>query len=473
MTQLPVIQAQCQAYELENRPNIILDNAAPSLLKADNDLDAIHEYLITKCKKTTTYKAMISAIRKLLVFMQLHEELFALADWKLLHCSQFQDWLVDKDGVLTKDADQLIYDKTVGGSPVFWLKHENRANPDWRPFKKPMNEVTAQQTINRVATLFQWLNDAQYLAIGNPWKIADKVSYNKRLTDIGTGEHKTKIERALDWDVIQAIMDYLKNGMFFKDDASMLEPDAPVLKELVVSTFARRRWIFYFYFYTAARVSSGLTATLDDLYLDPATGHPMLRLIVKGRGTKTHAVPWISELDGEYHQYRRSLDLPADAVKPALNPPALDRELRHELGPRHLLLPLRLRGYRLNPKPRSYNNIHSEIKELFLYAHRWAVRHPRLGLDERQLLQLSQASGHWVRHGTASLLGDYAQEQLGHEHKTTTNDYQVAQRKAQIGRLNRIGDEAVDEEIFYQLLEADDETKRRWIAVLEDSISTK
>jgi len=470
MSHLPVLRAQTQLHRLEQRPAMSLanDDRRHSMLEADNDLTAIHEYLITKCKKPTTYKAMVGAIRKLLVFMQLND-LQSLRDFKLLHCSQFQDWLMDIDGMLSKDADRLIYSADVKGRPVFWLAKENRPNPAWRPFRKPMNEVTAQQTLNRVNTLFQWLCNAHYLT-GNPWKITDKVSGKKRITEIGSGETMDKLARALPSEVLAAIRHYLDHGADFDDDANGLGTDAVPLTKLPSAVFARRRWFFYFYYYTAARVSSGLNATLDDIYNND-DDQVMLRLIVKGQGVKLHPVPWIEELESEYHRYRASIRLPAESVTPALSPPAIDRPIQHDLGPRHLILPLGLKTYDLKPTALSYSALYYQIDQLFIHVRRWVERHPELGLTPKHKRQLESASSHWVRHGTANLMGPSAKDQLGHAHESTTQEYQTEKRAVQIARLKSMSDDTVDDERFFELLEADDDTKRRWIAVLEDSLS--
>ncbi|WP_108126738.1 hypothetical protein [Saccharospirillum mangrovi] len=452
----PLLQAQYQIHALEQghwgSPGAA--GRPMSLLAAENDFEAIHEYLVAKCQKPTTHKAMTGAILKLLVFLRV-QGLDSLQSIKLRHCSEFQTWLQHPEPAFVSSA---------GKPPPYWLTLENRPNPEWRPFRAPMNAVTAQQTLNRISTLFQWMSDAGYLP-GNPWKLTSALTEDTRLGQHGDAG---KSERELPFSCIEAIRHYLDHGAAFTDDGQGLGPDAPRLPALAPRVFAHRRWIFNFYFYTAARVSSGCLATLDDIFLDDQD-IPMLSLVVKGHGVKRHPVPWVPELQDEYYRYRAAMDLPAEPVRPRSSAPKPGEPSSTELAPRHLLLPLRLGRQRQASTSLSYSTVYAEIGGLFEYVQRWVDRHPELGLTDREKAILARASGHWVRHGTAALLGNYAQVQLGHRYESTTQSYQVAKRQAQIARLQSIGELAVEDDALYALLEAPDEDRLRWLMVLAES----
>lgn len=453
------------AYERDKSP--APSNQPNLLINAHSDHEAVQKYLKARCKNKVTRKATFSAYCKLRVFMYTNQINF-FSDFDSDVCDDFQDWLMNKDDVLTKGPVNFIYDKEVKGKPSFWLEDSNTPNPAWRPFVKPMNDVTAQQTVARIHTIFQFLCDGNYLS-GNPWKLVSPITNRKLLTEIGSGEFTDKLERELAFEVIQAIFHYLDHGQDFEDDATGLSPDEPILKKLDPVIFARRRWFFNFYYLTAARASSALTATLDDIYLDK-DGDKMLRLQVKGKGATFHAVPWFSQLENEYYRYRSSMGLEATSIKPAKTPPPVDRKIKHHLGPRHLFLPLKLGTYEKKPKPITYSAVYHQIDQLFLYVRRWVDRHPEIGLKESHRHQLDSASLHWIRHGAANRMGEYASEQLGHRYKATTAIYQTQRRKAQRAMLETIKDTPIDEEVFFKMLEADNETKRRWIKVLEDSL---
>ena len=448
--------AQIQIHALEKRlwalPTAF--ERPECLLDAQDDFSALHEFLVTRCQKPSTHKAMTSAIRKLLVFMRLRR-LNGLHTIKLRHCSEFQKWLQNPE-------PDIVFHS--GRPPTYWLSRENRPNPDWRPFKGPMNAVTAQQTVNRLSTMFQFMCDAGYLT-GNPWKLAQAITKDTRIGQHGDASHS---DRELPFSCIEVIRHYLHFGEGFEDEAAGLGPDHPVLPRLEARVFARRRWIFYFYFYTAARVSSGCFATLDDIYLD-SRENAMLSLIVKGQGVKRHSVPWVSDLQDEYYRYRSAMGLPAMAVKPHTSVPKPRDKRANGAGPRHLILRLGAGDSTKDSEPMSYDAIYREIKELFEYVHRWALRHPELGLTDRELAILERASGHWVRHGTAALMGSYAKEQLGHRYESTTQSYQVAKRQAQIARLQSIGELAVEDDALLGLLEAPEEERIRWWAKLAES----
>lgn len=347
-------------------------------------------------------------------------------------------------------------------APGVLLTKENAPNPAWRSFRAPMNHVTAQQTVNRLSTLFRWLSEAGHLR-GNPWKLPDKITQNTRVSQVGDD---TKPDRELPSACIEAIRHYLDYGARFEVSWSQTER---VLPKLSPRVFARRRWLFYFYFLTAARVSSGCNATLDDIYRHKQH-QVMLSLHVKGRGPKRHSVPWVAELQDEYYRYRAAMDLPAEPVRPRSKPPKMDEPVRHDLGPRFLFLPIKLTGFHKNPHPLSYETVYKEINGLFEDVSRWVARHPELGLSDDEEAILASASGHWIRHGTAALLGDYAREQLGHRYESTTQGYQVAKTTALVARLQRLGDTAVDDDALYALLEAPEQDRMNWLLILAESI---
>lgn len=412
----------------------------PTLIEATSDAEALRAYLAVRCAKTTTRQTVLRDLRKFLVFLAL-EGLERLAEVKVHHCQAFQQWLVAPDPTLCSG--------TTGRPPAF-TRADGRLNPDWKPFRAPLSRVSANQTVNKIQALYQWLSDVHYLT-GNPW--AHIKPLTKAVTK-GREEQEEGAERELPIECIQAVLHYLDHGTDFEGVSARRH--------------AQWRWFFYFHLYTAARIRSGCTATLDDLYID-RKGYERLTLTVKGAGVRRKDVPWIPEMEEEYHRYRAALGLPP--IRPAKPHRRRQPEapLPLDQGPRYLLLPLTVTPDTLYTEALSYQSVHSHLVALFRTSRRWAIEHPDLALADWQLAILADATGHWIRHGTAKLLGQHAREQLGHASQQQTDAYQAAEAQKHVARLRRLADGEVDDEPLYELLAAPIEDRVRWIKILIES----
>jgi hypothetical protein len=103
-----------------------------------------------------------------------------------------------------------------------------------------------------------------------------------------------------------------------------------------------------------------------------------------------------------------------------------------------LLLPLTVTAKTPISAPLSYQTVHGRVVDLFRTAREWAIEHPSLDLQNWELAVLADATGHWIRHGAATILGEYAQKQLGHSTIQQTRAYQataVDQHRQQLRTL--------------------------------------
>ncbi|WP_028672367.1 hypothetical protein [Saccharospirillum impatiens] len=148
---------------------------------------------------------------------------------------------------------------------------------------------------------------------------------------------------------IQAILHYLDHGTGFEGVSDRRR--------------AQWRWFFYFYLYTAARIRSGCTATLDDLYID-RKGFERLTLTVKGAGVRRKDVPWIPELEAEYHRYRAALGLPPIRLGKPHRRRHPEAPLPLDQGPRYLLLPLTVTPDTRFAEALSYQSVHGHLVAL-------------------------------------------------------------------------------------------------------------
>ncbi|QFT57155.1 hypothetical protein FIU95_21620 (plasmid) [Microbulbifer sp. THAF38] len=440
---LKMVQHQIMAIE-ENKSNPALSRLDTDrlLIDASNDREAIALYLLIRCQKPTTLNTVQRDLRKFAVFMHL-ENLRSLREVKVEHCQTFQSWLM-------APAAELCSGKKCRPPGLTLLRAGRKVpNPEWKPFRAPLSPVSTNQTVDKIKALFTWLVNAGYLS-GNPWTLIKPVTKAKTSTKDETEDGDP---RELPLKCIQAILHFLDHGKEF----SCVE----------TRRFAQWRWLFHFYLYTAARLSSGTTATLDDIYRN-RKGHNQLTLTVKGTGIRRKDVPWIPELEAEYLRYRSALGLPVIVIKKANRRRQVNDKLPEDQGPRHLLLPLKVDASTKTSKPLSYHSIHGHIVDLLRKVREWAIECPDIKLESWELAILEDATGHWIRHGTATLLGIHAKSQLGHSSTKQTEAYQAIEAEQHRHRLRYLMNP--DEPPYQGLLNEDLETRLKWLSRLMSSI---
>jgi integrase len=193
-----------------------------------------------------------------------------------------------------------------------WLENSHGPKPDWKPFRKPLSLVGANQAMAKVQALFQYLVDVDYLA-GNPWKPVKALNQDR----VKGQDHRDQAvhERELPIEVIHAIEGYFDRGQDFQG--------------IDAEQFARWHWGWTFFLYPGSRASSACTATVDDIYLD-RRGHHLtltltLTLTVKGAGVRRKNVPWIPALERVYQAVQPNDGLAADRPEHPFDPPGSDR----------------------------------------------------------------------------------------------------------------------------------------------------
>jgi integrase/recombinase XerD len=437
--------AQLQIMDLEQAKtapalsNLDLDRL---LIDASNDREAIALYLLIRCQKPTTRNAVQRDLRKFAVFMHL-ESLRSLREVKAEHCQAFQAWLM-------APAPELCAGKNCRPPGLTFRKAGREVpNPDWKPFRAPLSPVSTNQTVDKIKALYAWLVNAGYLS-GNPWSLIKPVT---KATTTTKDETEDGDARELPLRCIQAVLHYLDHGAGFG--------------KVKFRRFAQWRWLFHFYLYTAARLSSGCTATLDDIYRN-RKGHNQLTLTVKGTGIRRKDVPWIPELEAEYLRYRTALGLPQIIIKKGSSRRQPNDPLSSDQGPRHLLLPLTASAKTKESKPLTYHSVHGHIVDLFRTAREWAIESTELHLEDWELVILDDATGHWIRHGTATLLGIHAKSQLGHSSMKQTDAYQAKVAEQHRHRLRHLINP--EEPPYQALLDENLSVRVEWLKKLMESI---
>ena len=122
----------------------------------------------------------------------------------------------------------------------------------------------------------------------------------------------------------------------------------------------------------------------------------------------------------------------------ALNTRLTRREVTDPLpmgaGPRHLLLPVQLPP--AESSPLSYAAVHKQMSRLFKTVRLWVIASEQIQLADWHLQILEDATPHWIRLGTATLLGpEFATQQLGHSSAGQTAAYIAEKSEAHRHKL--------------------------------------
>jgi len=145
-------------------------------------------------------------------------------------------------------------------------------------------------------------------------------------------------------------------------------------------------------------------------------------------------VPWIPALERVYQHYRQTVGLPPIALNTLLTRLELTDPLPMGAGPRHLLLTVQLPPGESSPL--SYAAVHKQSSRLFKTVRLWVIASEQVQLADWHLQILEDATPHWIRHGTATLLGlEFATRQLGHSSAGQTATYIAEQSEVHRHKL--------------------------------------
>ena len=322
-----------------------------ALLNARNDVEAVDAWVNARSGSTATATIYQRESRRLLLWLQYERGGKPLSKVQIGDCSAYLAFL------------QNI--------PARWISR-SRAAPGalgWAPFRGPLSHKSQQQTVVIVASLFAWLQSAQYINT-NPWP----------LINTKTGDDQT--ERLLDTKALS--------------ESAMSEVLRFVNAQAPSPSSNRILFILKFLESVGLRSSELLAAKLEDIRMEPEGW----MLQVHGKGSKN-----------------RICVIPPRGLEALQN----YLEARH-LGSIESAPPSApLLASTLDPlEPVGYQALYEHVK-------RWisrAVSASALPANERQ--KLAGATTHWLRHtfGTRAVARevplDVIQAQMGHASIQTT-----------------------------------------------------
>ena len=339
------------------------------LLDVNSDLQAVQSWIQARAGSLATVRVYQREAHRLLLWLQYECRGATLAQMSVADCGAFMAF--------------------VQNIPPRWISRARAApgTPGWAPFRGPLSHASCRQVITIIASLFAWLQSAQYLT-ANPWVLVNQA----------TGDDPG--QKMLDTKALS--------------EAAMLEVLRFVDAQAPSASTARIRFTLLFVEAVGLRSAELLSATLGDLRLEPE-GWVMQ---VRGKGSKN-----------------RIAAVPGQALA-ALQDYLLVRGLGsiQETPPSAPLL-----ASSLDPMaPIGYQALYEHVKGWLAKA----VRASSLPANERE--RLAGATTHWLRHtfGTRAIARavplDVIQAQMGHASiQTTTAIYGRAPIKRRVDELGK------------------------------------
>lgn len=334
-----------------------LQHGAPretaSLLSANTDAEAVQAWIAARASSSATAKCYRREATRLLLWLQRAAAGASLAQMRIEDCNAYLAFLAD--------------------IPASWISRRSAppGQPGWAPFRGPLSHDSQQQAIVIVASLFTWLQSAQYLQ-GNPWVLVNKKT--------GDDRHKKVLDsKALSQNASTAILAFI--------DQAAPSPAR-----------ARIRFIVVFLSAVGLRSSELLQATLGQMQHAPEGWH----LQVHGKGAKNRIVHLPGKAMTALRDYLTARDIfELETANPHLPLLANLKEPAQHVGYQAL-----------------YEHVTGWLGKAVL----------RSALPAAEKNKLLGASTHWLRHtfGTQAVALevplDVIQAQLGHASIQTTMD---------------------------------------------------
>jgi len=362
------------ALVLQDDSHLPLGRSQPSasLLGASSDLEAVQRWIQARAGSAATIKVYQREAARLLLWLQYERQGAMLAQMQVDDCSAFMAFL------------QNI--------PPQWISRARAApgTPGWAPFRGALSHASCRQAVTIVASLFAWLQSAQYLG-ANPWLLVNAKSGDDPA-------RKVLDSKALSEAAMVEVLRYV--------DAQAPSPSR-----------ARIRFILLFVEAVGLRSAELLAATLADLRLVPEGGGSWV-MQVRGKGAKNRiaAVPGQGLHALQAYLAARGLES-IQAAPPEAPLIASTQDPMQPLG---------------------YQALYEHVKGWLARS----VRASNLPANERE--RLSGATTHWLRHtfGTRAIARqvplDVIQAQMGHASiQTTTAIYGRAPIRRRVDELGK------------------------------------
>ena len=346
---------------------------ARPLLDVNSDGQAVQSWIQARAGSLATLRVYQREVHRLLLWLQYERGVggqgATLAQMTVADCGAFMAFLEN--------------------IPPRWISRARAApgQSGWAPFRGPLSHASCRQAITIIASLFAWLQSAQYLS-ANPWVLVNQATGD----DPG---HRMLNTKAF-------------------SEAAMLEVLRFVDGQAPSPSRGRIRFILLFVEAVGLRSAELLSATLGDLRLEPE-GWLMQ---VRGKGSKNRIAAVPGQALAALQEYLGVRGLGSVQAAPPAAP---------------------LLASTVDPMaPIGYQALYEHVKGWLAKA----VRASSLPAHERE--RLAGATTHWLRHtfGTRAIARavplDVIQAQMGHASiQTTTAIYGRAPIKRRVDELGK------------------------------------
>ena len=346
---------------------------AHPLLEVSSNLQAVQSWIQARAGSLATVRVYQREAHRLLLWLQYERgegsQSATLARMTVADCGAFMAFL------------QHI--------PSRWISRARAApgTPCWAPFRGQLSHASCRQAITIIASMFAWLQSAQYLT-ANPWVLVNQATGD----DPGRKMLDTK---AFSEAAMQEVLRFV--------DGQAPSPSR-----------ARIRFILLFVEAVGLRSAELLSATLEDLRMEPE-GWVMQ---VRGKGSKNRIAAVPGQALAALQEYLAVRGLGSIQEAPPTAP---------------------LLASSLDPMaPVGYQALYEHVKGWLAKA----VRASRLPANEQG--RLAGATTHWLRHtfGTRAIARqvplDVIQAQMGHASiQTTTAIYGRAPIQRRVDELGK------------------------------------
>ena len=345
---------------------------ARPLLDMASDAQAVQSWIQARAGSLATVRVYQREAHRLLLWLQYERQGAPLTQMTVADCGAFMAFL------------QKI--------PPYWISRARAApgQPGWAPFRGPLSHASCRQAITIIASLFAWLQSAQYLS-ANPWVLVNQATGD----DPG---HRMLDTKALSEAAMHEVLRFV--------DAQAPSPSQ-----------ARIRFTVRFVEAVGLRSAELLAATLGDLRMEPEGCNGWV-MQVRGKGSKNRMVAVPGQALAALQDYLLVRGLGSVQAAPPAAP---------------------LLASTVDPMaPIGYQALYEHVKGWLAKA----VRGSSLPANERDRPQ--GATTHWLRHtfGTRAIARevplDVIQAQMGHASiQTTTAIYGRAPIQRRGGELGK------------------------------------
>lgn len=409
-----------------------VDPSLPRMIRADNDLEAIHEWLETTTKAGTSTRRSYRKEAERLLAWAVVEKRKPVSSLDMQDIRDYREFLsnpVSGVGVswtaherYDEHAEEWVPIATDDNGKTIKKRHQ-RGDLGWKPFDGPLSPSSVDFALRVLKGFFNYLNQFGYLQL-NPMALTVKRSapIEKRKDQIAS--------RSLDLDTWRFLYEFIQQQ---KVQIPSHLDGSPRDRLYWIRTWNRNQVVFATLYLLGVRISELQGLKMNDFHRrqlkNPHTGEFSTTWWVKvlGKGNKLRDVPVPDQLVDLIREYRRALnDFPhKDRVDPRSE--AGRGGLAEELGVDDSSLIRNLSGnlgISTNRLQVSIKYVLAEALALYQNLKDNGVAPPNVDTHK-----LEFASAHWLRHTSATHQGygeiDDGQLQLnlGHASIDTTRIY--------------------------------------------------